>query len=114
METPSAKTSQSPIRTVSPTRNSPYLGDLSLVTLNVSGQIFLTTKATLVSQGWNFIFFFLYFSDKSGDNYFSALVNERIPSKLKTEDGAYFIDRDVECFSKFQCTVIFFSSLTYY
>lgn len=102
MESPHHKTSQSPTRTVSPTRSSPFLGDLTLVTLNVSGQLFCTTKATLVSQGIYFSFFFLnlYLMSILGENYFSALIAERVPSKLKTEDGAYFIDRDVECFSK--------------
>ena len=53
-----------------------------MIKLNVGGKSFLTTEATLLARGGNF---------------FSLLLSGRVGA-TKTEDGAYFIDRDGACF----------------
>ena len=51
---------------------------MSLVVLNIGGQRYTTTAATLHSQG---------------ENYFTSLLSGRIPA-AKDDTGAYFIDRN--------------------
>jgi hypothetical protein len=55
-----------------------------MVRLNVGGQLFWTTRETLVGRG--------------RVNYFDTLLSSRFPS-LRDDDGAYFIDRDGHLFA---------------
>jgi hypothetical protein len=54
-----------------------------IVRLNVGGQLFLTTKTTLIGRG---------------ENFFVPLINGEF-STLKDETGAYFVDRNGSYFA---------------